>query len=238
VPDRVRVKICGLTRREDVEMAVELGADYVGVVLTAGFARSVDRDLAPGLVRDLVRDLPATPVAVLVDEDLEAAASLAETLGAGVVQLHGEEPPEVAEALRALGPWEVWKAVRVRTPSDVTDALDRYGSVVDGILVEGWKEGVVGGGGAQADFAVLEEIRGAVSDDLTLVLAGGLTPANVAEGRDSLPPTEFCADGRPHGPVWSFWRTLRSGDAHPGAGRAGGGLRRGGAGPRVPHGTR
>ena len=178
MPDRVKVKICGLTRREDVEMAVELGADYVGVVLTAGFGRSVDRDAAPELVRDVL----ATPVAVLVDEDLEAAASLAKTLGAGVVQLHGGEPPEVAEALRALGPWKVWKAVRVRTPSDVTDALDRYGSVVDGILLEGWKEGVVGGGGAQADFAVLEEVRGAVSDDLTLVLAGGLTPANVAEG--------------------------------------------------------
>ena len=159
-------------------MAAALGADYVGVVLTDGFARSVGVDVAP----ELVRDVPATPVAVLVDEDPETAARVAEALGAGVVQLHGRESPQVAEALRALGPWEVWKAVRVREPSDVTDALHRYGAVVDGILVEGWKAGVVGGGGARADFAALEEVRPAVSAALTLVLAGGLTPENVAEG--------------------------------------------------------
>jgi len=134
VPDPVRVKICGLTRREDVEMAAALGADYVGVVLTSGFGRSVGADVAPGLVRDV----PSIPVAVLVDEDLDGAARAAEALGAGVVQLHGRESPELAEALRALGPWQVWKAVRVREPSDVTEALDRYGAVVDGILVEGW----------------------------------------------------------------------------------------------------
>jgi len=159
-------------------MAAALGADYVGLVLTDGFVRSVGVDEASGLVRDV----PAIPVAVLVDEDLETAARVAEALGAGVVQLHGQESPEIAEALRALGPWEVWKAVRVRERSDVTDALHRYGSVVEGILVEGWKAGVVGGGGVRADYAALEEVCPAVSAALTLVLAGGLTPDNVAEG--------------------------------------------------------
>ena len=119
MPDPVRVKICGLTRRRDVEMAADLGADYVGVVLTGGFGRSVDAAAAPGLVRDV----PATPVAVLVDEPLDVAATAARALGAGVVQLHGEETPEVAEALRELGPWDVWKAVRVRSAADASASL-------------------------------------------------------------------------------------------------------------------
>lgn len=177
-PDGVKVKICGLTRREDVEMAVDLGADYVGVVLTAGFGRSVPVDGAA----ELTRGVTATPVAVLVDEDPEAAAGAAEALGAGVVQLHGEESPEMAEALRSRGLWRVWKAVRARKVADVANAVERYGASVDGILVEGWKEGVVGGGGARADLGMLEEARAAVPVELAFVLAGGLTPANVAEG--------------------------------------------------------
>ena len=183
--DLVRVKICGLTRREDVVMADELGADYVGVVLSPGFGRSVDLSAAPGLVRGV----SATRVAVLVDVDPDAAEAAAEALGAGVVQLHGEESPEVVEAVGALGPWEVWKAVRVRTPADLTDALTRFGSVADGILVEGRKDGVVGGGGARADLGVLEAVRGEVSPELTLILAGGLTPANVREGVARLRPS-------------------------------------------------
>ncbi len=183
--DLVRVKICGLTRREDVVMADALGADYLGVVLSPGFGRSVDLATAPGLVRDV----SATRVAVLVDLDPDAAAVAAEALGAGVVQLHGQESPQVAEAVRALGPWDVWKAVRMRTPADLTEALRRFGSVVDGILVEGYREGVVGGGGARADLSVLEGVRAEVIPELTLVLAGGLTPANVAEGVARLRPS-------------------------------------------------
>lgn len=183
--DLVRVKICGLTRREDVVMADELGADYVGVVLSPGFGRSVDLAAAPGLVRGVA----AIRVAVLVDMDPDPAAAAAEALGAGVVQLHGEESPEVVEAVGALGSWDVWKAVRVRTPGDLTDALRRFGSVVDGILVEGQKDGVVGGGGVRADLSVLEGVRSEVSPELTLVLAGGLTPANVAEGVARLRPS-------------------------------------------------
>ena len=60
--------------------------------------------------------------------------------------------------------------------------METFAPVVDGILVEGWKEGVVGGGGARADLATLEAARRAVPPGLTLVLAGGLTPENVAEG--------------------------------------------------------
>jgi phosphoribosylanthranilate isomerase len=176
--DRVGVKICGLTRREDVEMAASLGADYVGVVLTAGFGRSVAVAAAPALVRDV----SATPVAVLVDELLESAAGAADALGAGVVQLHGQESPDLARELRSMGPWDVWKAVRVRSAADLCAAVDAYAPVVDGILVEGWKEGVVGGGGVKADLTVLESARAAVPRGVTLVLAGGLTPENVAEG--------------------------------------------------------
>ncbi|MHC4925389.1 MAG: phosphoribosylanthranilate isomerase [Planctomycetota bacterium] len=174
----VKVKICGLMRRADVLFADARGSDYVGVILSAGYTRTVTVEEAKGLVADVA----ATPVAVFVDEEVSVAARAAAAIGAGVVQLHGEETRRTVSEVSALGPWKVWKAVRVREPSDLTDALARYADVVDGLLVEGWKDGVVGGGGARADLQALSAVRNEVPAGLDLVLAGGLNPENVAEG--------------------------------------------------------
>jgi len=177
VADRVRVKICGLTRREDALAADAAGADFVGVVMSAGFGRSVPPDRA----RSIVKDLFAVPAAVLVDESAEDAAALGERLGAGVLQLHGDEPPEVLERLAGLGPWKLWKCVRVRGAGDVSTALERYGELVEGILLEGRRDGVIGGGGVRLDLDAIREVRPRIPARLEVVLAGGLTPDNVAD---------------------------------------------------------
>lgn len=174
--DRVRVKIDGLTRREDALAVERAGADYVGFILSPGFSRSVALPEAAALVEGV--ELPR--VAVLVDPAVDEAEAAAVAVEASVIQLHGEEPPELLAALRGLGEWELWKAVRARTAQDVEDAVTRYANVVDGILVEGWKEGVVGGGGVKlrVDPAV---VRSLIPEELDFILAGGLTPDTVAE---------------------------------------------------------
>jgi phosphoribosylanthranilate isomerase len=122
----------------------------------------------------------ATPrVAVLVNEPPAEALVLAQSIGASVVQLHGDERPESVAALRALGDWEVWKAVRARSIDDVFRAVDIYGELVSGLLVEGWKEGVVGGAGVLVEIDA-EALRAAVPSALTFVLAGGIVPSEVA----------------------------------------------------------
>lgn len=170
----VAVKICGLVRPADAVMADRLGADYLGVILSDGFGRSVPVDEA----HHLLEGTDATRVAVLVDESVDEAVRRATALGAGVVQLHGNEHPSVLEALRDRGEWRLWKAVRARELGDVERAVERYGAVADALLVEGWKEGVVGGGGAtlRLDPAA---VRGAVGPALDFVLAGGLAPDSV-----------------------------------------------------------
>lgn len=170
-----RVKICGIRRREDALTADRLGANYLGVVLSPGFGRSVDPASAPSLVEGV----GATLVAVLVDEAPERAAELATALGAGVIQLHGTEPPEEVAKLAGLGRWELWKAVRVSRVADVEGASRRYGGLVAALLVEGHRDGVVGGAGVAVDAALAPAVRAALAPGLGLVLAGGLTPENV-----------------------------------------------------------
>lgn len=172
--DTPLVKICGLQRREDILMADEYGADFLGVVLTSGFSRSVD----PRAARALMDGVRARPVVVLVDESADEAERMAEALGAHVIQLHGQEPPEVLESLARRGSWSLWKGVRARTVDDVVSALDEYRGLADGLLLEGWKAGVAGGGGVRLELEP-EPIHERMSDAQYLILAGGLTPATV-----------------------------------------------------------
>lgn len=182
--DLLGVKICGLTRRADAELAASLGADYLGVVLSQGYRRSVSHRDALALLAGLA----PTGVAVVVDESVERAEELARVAGAGVIQLHGAEPPEMVEDLAAQGAWRVWKAVRAQGPDDVRRAVDRYGAWVEAILVEGWLEGVMGGGGARLSRASVGSLRELVPAPLRVVLAGGLTPDNLGAAVDHFRP--------------------------------------------------
>jgi phosphoribosylanthranilate isomerase len=170
------VKICGLTRAEDARLAADAGADYLGVIASGGFSRSVD----PGSVASIFDGIDRPRVAVTVNERPEDAARIADVVGASVLQLHGSEGRADVEAVRALGPWTVWKAIRARTVQDVSIAVDTLHDVVDGFLVEGWREGVVGGGGVRVELDGAP-VRQVVPWDRTFVLAGGLTPDNVLD---------------------------------------------------------
>jgi phosphoribosylanthranilate isomerase len=172
----LRVKICGVTRREDALAVDRAGADYLGVILSAGFSRSV----APEEASAIVEGVRPIAVAVLVEEEPRAAEAAARSIGAGVIQLHGEEPPSVLAEIRTRGSWKLWKAVRARELDDLERAVERYADVADGILVEGWKEGVVGGGSARLDLDPAR-VRALIPEHLDFILAGGLDPETVGD---------------------------------------------------------
>lgn len=179
-----RVKICGVTRREDARQAAAAGADYVGAILSPGFDRSVEAAAAARFVPGGEVAL----VAVTVDAGVDGAAAAAREAGAAVIQLHGRETPGELRALRGEGGWRLWKAVRVRRADDLLSALDRWHGVADGLVVEGFLAGHAGGAGATFPWDVLERLRERVPRDLALVVAGGLAPANVAEAVARLSP--------------------------------------------------
>ena len=171
------VKICGITTPEDALVAQELGADYLGMILSQGFSRSILPDEAVDI--GLVAETPL--VSVLVDESLDEAQRIAELSGASVIQLHGEENVEYVEELRRRGMWAIWKAVRVRDPEDVTRAVEGLGTSVDGLLLDGWHPDRPGGSGVSFSWEGVRVMRDQIPSALKVIVAGGLTPGNVAD---------------------------------------------------------
>ena len=178
------VKICRITTPEDALVAQELGADYLGMILSQGFSRSILPDEAVDI--GLVAETPL--VAVLVDESLDEAQRIAELSGASVIQLHGEENVEYVEELRRRGMWTIWKAVRVRDPEDVTRAVEGLGTSVDGLLLDGWHPDRPGGSGVSFSWEGVRVMRDQIPSALKVIVAGGLTPGNVADAVRVLRP--------------------------------------------------
>ena len=178
------VKICGITTPEDALVAQELGADYLGMILSQGFSRSILPDEAVDI--GLVAETPL--VAVLVDESLDEAQRIAELSGASVIQLHGEENVEYVEELRRRGMWTIWKAVRVRDPEGVTRAVEGLGTSVDGLLLDGWHPDRPGGSGVSFSWEGVRVMRDQIPSALKVIVAGGLTPGNVADAVRVLRP--------------------------------------------------
>lgn len=181
---RPETKICGLMRREDAEVASASGADFGGVILAPGGKRSI----TPEVAAQLFAGLALRRVGVFVDatpDEIRAAAAVA---GLDVVQLHGDESPEQAAALRADGRWTVWKAIRPRDGLELVEALERFGGVVDGLLLDGWSASAPGGTGSRFPWEAVAEYRHRVPAGVTLVVAGGLDASNVRAATSLLRP--------------------------------------------------
>lgn len=178
------VKVCGLTRREDAVVADEAGAAYLGAILAPGYRRSVTADAAGVIFRSLL----ATPVGVFVDAGPDELLATARSAGIRVVQLHGNEPPELADRVRSAG-YQAWKAVRVRHADDVSAALRRYAGAVDALLLDGYDPSAAGGTGTRFDWgAVAARLADEPPGGLAIVAAGGLRPDNVTHAIRTLRP--------------------------------------------------
>lgn len=180
----VAVKICGLTRRPDAELAAASGARFGGVILAPGGRRSI----TPTAAATILEGLPLLRVGVFVDAALDDLLRAADMARLDVVQLHGDEPPEYAAALREDGHRQVWKALRPRDAAEMLAGLERYAGTVDGLLLDGWSAEAQGGTGTRFPWSEIAEHRHRIDPSIRFVAAGGLSPANVAEAIETLRP--------------------------------------------------
>lgn len=173
----VRTKICGLRAASDVAACAAAGAAYVGFVFFAKSPRHLTLEAARALALEVPTGL--AKVALTVNADDAALDALVEAVPLDMLQLHGAESPDRVAEIRARFGLPVMKAVGVADESDLA-ALEDYATVCDQMLVDAKPPkgaDLPGGNGLSFDWRLIAGRRWSVP----WMLAGGLTPDNVAE---------------------------------------------------------
>lgn len=173
-----QVKICGLREAEHVRAAVDAGADMLGFI----FYQPVPRYVEPAAVRDLVRDLPrgrVQLVGVFVNEQLARMAEIADLVGLDLIQLSGDEAPEVSTAVAR----PVARTIHVDATTSIAEVAAR-GVGARLLHLDARKAGQYGGTGTRIDPRIAREAAALGP----VLLAGGLDPANVAGAIEAATP--------------------------------------------------
>ncbi|MBW3599898.1 MAG: phosphoribosylanthranilate isomerase [Planctomycetes bacterium] len=182
-----RVKICGVARPEDARVAVDAGADALGLNYYPGSRRFVSRETAEA-IRDAVAG-EAQLVGVFVNATISEIAAAVEIAGLDLVQLHGDEPPEFVSELRATGGrLAAIPVIRAfRSGRDLRDGMACYvqtcssrDAPLTAALIDADAGRHYGGSGKTIDWSAFRRLRDRLAD-LPLILAGGLTAENVEQ---------------------------------------------------------
>lgn len=182
---RTRIKICGMTRKEEVAAVAAAGVDAVGFI----FAEESPRYINPEKARDIIRRLPpfVDAVGVFVNEEAGVVQDIVQYCGLTLVQLHGAEPPAYCREMTC----RVLKAFRVG-PQTTAAELAAYEEVVNGFLLDTFHDKLAGGTGQTFDWQQVARL----APTGPVILAGGLTPANVGQAvREIRPFAVDCNSG-------------------------------------------
>ncbi|WP_062067604.1 phosphoribosylanthranilate isomerase [Cellvibrio sp. OA-2007] len=202
---RARVKICGITNLEDANAVVAAGAEALGLVFYAASPRAVGIEQARAIA------LAAGPFTVVtglfVNADPEFVTAVLNQVPLQLLQFHGDEDLAYCESFAR----PYMKAIRMRPELDVAAAIAQYPSA-SGILLDAYRAGVPGGTGETFDWARVPQFS-----TTPLVLAGGLTSANVASaiqatqvyGVDVSGGVESAPGKKDHGKITSFIHNAR-----------------------------
>jgi phosphoribosylanthranilate isomerase len=165
----VKVKICGITNLSDAEAAVDFGADALGFVFFKGSPRYVP----PKEAAEIIRKIPSLiqTIGVVVNECSGDIERIVAESGVDAVQLHGEESPEVCTSSRRM-----IKAIRVKS-LDSLAPLEKFRGLVTAFLLDTYAPDALGGTGRLFNWDIAVEAKRFGK----IILAGGLTPENVAD---------------------------------------------------------
>lgn len=168
----MKVKICGITNAEDAAMAIAAGADALGFVLY----RKSPRYIEPAVIRRIADGLPpfVVTVGVFVNEEAVVVRNIVDTCGLMLAQLHGDETADYCQTLGR----PVIKALRLKDRATFLALAEFHGRAnVRGFVVDAYSDLAYGGTGQTVDWALAAE----AARSAPILLAGGLTAANVAD---------------------------------------------------------
>ena len=172
----IKVKICGITNRQDAVLAAKLGADAIGFV----FYKKSPRFVSPYKVKRIIEDLPpfVTPVGVFVNQKAGAVMDIADFCGITTLQLHGDED---VDSCRRLKKYRLIKAFRV---GDDLDLAKIAPFPVQAFLFDAREDGAFGGTGKTFNWELLKD----KTFSKPFILSGGLNPQNVFQAIKDVKP--------------------------------------------------
>ncbi len=215
----MKVKICGITNLEDAQAAIEAGADLLGFVFYPKSPRYVEPETAATIIEALTTQYAVRNtqyVGVFVDEPVHRVRQILDQCRLDLAQLHGSEPPI---EVRMLQP-RAYKAIRPKQRGDAEAAVATYAPVMEispdrpAFLVDAYHPWKVGGTGETTDWIAAKVLAWR----FPVLLAGGLTPENVADairvvepwGVDVSSGVEAEPGKKDHGKVRAFVEAVRS----------------------------
>lgn len=178
----IKIKICGITRKEDAQLAAELGAWATGFI----FAENTPRYVSPEKVSEMIKVLPANmqKFGVFVNASSEDVKNIALKIGLTKIQLHGEESPEYCEKLREITGLEIVKAIRIKNENSL-EIIENYKGKTDFILLDSFSEKARGGTGKTVERKLAIKAK---EYGIPIILAGGLNPDNAKEIYEEVQP--------------------------------------------------
>lgn len=212
---RVRVKICGITRPQDALAAARLGADAIGLVFYPDSPRAVTIETAKAIIKVLPPFI--TKTGLFVNATPDEIHKVLDAIDLDVLQFHGNEEPEQCAGY----PKPFIKAVRMQDNVDLNTAARRYADA-SALLLDTYVEGLHGGTGQVFDWS-----RIPANTNKPLILAGGLTPANVAAAIRQVRPYAVDVSGgvesakgiKDAGKITEFIREVRNAEIQSSQGR-------------------
>ena len=182
----VMVKVCGVTQLAQAETIAAWGVNYLGFISVPSSPRyRSPEDFAAilgGLTTARAQGLRC--VGVCAQMDWADLRSLQDQVGFDVLQFHGQESPDFCAQVRDTYPQvAVWKALRIRDQADL-DQAQPYETIVDGLVLDAYHPHLLGGTGQTLDWSILQTFQ----PSCPWLLAGGLTPENVAEAVRQVQP--------------------------------------------------
>ena len=203
----MEIKICGITQLDQANAIVAAGADYLGFICVPTSPRWLEPAAIQAIVRSMAfhgkqknltvdggfqtrssdqisSDHKTKTVGVFANATLSEISAVQSLADFDVLQLHGQESPEFCHTVKTTFPQiQVWKALRIKSSVDLQRATE-YETIVDRLLLDAYHPQLLGGTGETIDWILLQ----AFAPSIPWILAGGLTPENVAEALTQLHP--------------------------------------------------
>ncbi len=181
-----KIKICGIKTLKDALAAIEAGADYLGFNFYPKSVRFIEKETCAEITSTLKREHPQIKlVGVFVNSSIDQIKSILETCHLDLAQLHGDETPEMLKYFNG----KAFKAIRLSASTSVDESVFPFlksvpESASPALLIDAAVKGVYGGSGVTADWSAAAEL----AKKYPLLLAGGLTPENVADAVRQVQP--------------------------------------------------